>query len=216
MYVPPAFREDDPDILRALIAQARLALLVSNGEGGTPDLTPLPLLLDGDVLIGHLARANPHAVALRGAGRARAVFLGVEAYVSPAFYPAKQEHGRVVPTWNYEVITAEGPVEILDDHEALRAFVTRLTDHHEAPRPDPWAVTDAPPAFTDAQLKGIVGLRLTVERLTGKRKLSQNRSAADVAGVVAGLSASLDPRDQAAAAAMSRPARIPANPETSA
>ena len=207
MYVPPAFREDDPEILRALVAASRLALLVSNGppspdRSGVPDITPLPLLWEGDVLIGHLAKANPHAAALRGAGRARAVFLGVEAYVSPGFYPAKQEHGRVVPTWNYEAVTAEGPVEILDDPEALRDFVTRLTERHEAPRAEPWAVADAPPAFTHAQLRGIVGLRLRVERLTGKRKLSQNRNAADHAGVVAGLSASDDPRDRATAAAM--------------
>lgn len=202
MYVPAAFREDDPDTLRALIAAARLALLVSNGEDGAPDLTPLPLLWEADALIGHLARANPHAAALRRAGRARAVFLGSEAYVSPGFYASKREHGRVVPTWNYEVIAAEGPVEIIDDTESLRGIVTRLTERHEAGRDSPWAVTDAPPAFTEAQLRGIVGLRLTVERLTGKRKLSQNRPEADFAGVVTGLSASGDPRDRAAAAAM--------------
>ena len=203
MYTPAAFREDDPDTLRALVAASRLALLLSNGDAGLPDLTPLPLLWEGDALVGHLARANPHVAALRRAGRARAVFLGTEAYVSPGFYASKREHGRVVPTWNYEVVTAEGPVEILDDPTSLRAFVTRLTERHEAPRPEPWAVADAPPAFTEAQLRGIVGLRLTVERLAGKRKLSQNRGEADFTGVVTGLSTSDDPRDHAAAAAMS-------------
>ncbi len=197
MYIPPAFREDDPAILRALVASARLALLTSNGEGGVPDLSPLPLMWDGDdALLGHLARANPHAGALRCAGRATAVFLLGEAYVSPSFYPSKAEHGRVVPTWNYELVTAEGPVDVFDDAGRLHDAVTRLTQRHEAPRDAPWAVTDAPEPFVAAQLRGIVGVRMTVERLIGKRKLSQNRAAQDREGVAAGLGRSGDPRDR--------------------
>jgi len=204
MYTPAHFREDRPDILLALIREARLATLVSNGADGTPDVTHLPLTLDpdGGVLIGHVARANPHWQALRAAGRAIAIFRGPEAYVSPNWYPSKSEHHRVVPTWNYTAVHAEGPVTLVEDEAGLHRIVTELTAAKEAAQPRPWAVTDAPERFIAGQLKGIVGLVLRIETLLGKRKLSQNRPAADRAGVEAGLAASADPRDQDAAAAM--------------
>lgn len=206
MYNPAAFREERPEILHALIREARLALLVSNGTGGVPDITHLPLTLDAEagVLIGHVARANPHWQALRTAGRAIAVFRGAEAYVSPNWYPAKAEHHRVVPTWNYEAVHAEGPVELIEDSARLHAIVSRLTAEKEAAQPRPWAVTDAPEAFVAGQLKGIVGLVLRIETLTGKRKMSQNRAPADRDGAAAGLAASPDPRDRAAAEAIRR------------
>lgn len=202
MYTPPAFLEDDPDALRALIAAARLALLACNGADGVPVLTHLPLLLEGDALVGHVARGNRHWRDLATAGRAVAVFAGPEAYVSPGWYASKAEHGRVVPTWNYVAVHAEGPVEVFDDPARLRDAVQRLTERHEAGRPAPWSVDDAPPAFLDAQLRGIVGVRLRIERLTRKRKLSQNRPEADQAGVLAGLDGSAEPRDGEVAAAM--------------
>ncbi len=202
MYTPPAFREDDPDTLRALVAGARLALLACNGADGAPVLTHLPLLLDGDALLGHVARGNAHWRALAAAGRAVAVFSGPEAYVSPGWYASKAEHGRVVPTWNYVAVHAEGPVEVFDDPARLRDAVALLTARHEAGRTAPWSVDDAPPAFLDAQLRGIVGVRLRIERLAGKRKLSQNRPEADRAGVLAGLGSSADPRDREVAGAM--------------
>ena len=206
MYNPAAFREDRPEILHGLIRQARLALLVSNGAGGVPDVTHLPLTLDAEaeVLIGHAARANPHWQALREAGRAIAIFRGAEAYVSPNWYPAKAEHHRVVPTWNYEAVHAEGPVELIEDSARLHAIVSQLTAEKEAAQPRPWAVADAPEAFVAGQLKGIVGLVLRIETLTGKRKMSQNRAAADRDGAAAGLAASEDPRDRDAAAAIRR------------
>jgi transcriptional regulator len=156
------------------------------------------------MLIGHVARANPHWQALRAAGRAIAVFRGAEAYVSPNWYPAKAEHHRVVPTWNYEAVHAEGPIEIIEDSARLHAIVSRLTAEKEASQPRPWAVTDAPEAFVAGQLKGIVGLVLRIETLIGKRKMSQNRAPADRDGAAAGLAASTDPRDRATAAAIRR------------
>lgn len=211
LYQPPAFREADPAILQALIRDARLATLASNGPDGVPDITHLPLTLveDGPLgaLHGHVARANPHWQRLAGAGRAVAVFRGAEAYVSPSFYPSKAEHHRVVPTWNYEAVHAEGTVEIVEDPAALHALVSGLTTKHEAGRAQPWAVTDAPADFVAGQLRGIVGLVLRIERLSGKRKLSQNRAAADRDGAIAGLAASEDPRDRATAAAMAEAAR---------
>lgn len=211
LYEPAAFREDRPEILHGLIRTARLAMLASNGPDGVPDITHLPLTLAEEgplgTLHGHLARANPHWRRLAEAGgRAVAVFRGAEAYVSPSWYPSKAEHHRVVPTWNYEAIHAEGQVELIEDPAALHALVSRLTARHEADRAEPWAVTDAPEAFVAGQLKGIVGLALRIERLSGKRKLSQNRAPADRDGAIAGLAASPDPRDRAAAAAMAEAA----------
>jgi len=204
MYTPAAFREDRPEILHPLIRGARLATLVSNGADGVPEVTHLPLSLtaDGTRLIGHLARANPHAQALAQAGRAVAIFHGPEAYVSPNWYPGKAEHHKVVPTWNYEAVHAAGPVEMVEDPAALHAIVSELTREKEAAQPRPWAVADAPEPFVAGQLRAIIGLVLRIETLIGKRKLSQNRSAADREGATAGLAASADPRDQAVAAAM--------------
>ena len=207
LYQPPAFREERLDILHGLIRSARLAMLVSNGPDGVPDVTHLPLLLveeDGAEarIIGHVARGNQHWRRLAAVGRAVAVFHGVEAYVSPNWYASKAEHGKVVPTWNYEAVHAEGPVEVVEDAERLRAFVSRLTEAREAAQPRPWSVEDAPAPFVAGQLRGIVGVSMRVERLVGKRKLSQNRAPADRDGAIAGLGASGDARDRDAASAM--------------
>ncbi|MBP0464074.1 FMN-binding negative transcriptional regulator [Roseomonas sp. PWR1] len=208
MYTPPAFREDRPEVLREIMRAARLALLVSAApDGGAPEATHLPLMLEVDegphgTLHGHIAKANAHWRGLRAAGVARAIFPGPEAYVSPSLYASKREHGRVVPTWNYVAVHAIGTVEVIEDAARLHALVSRLTERHEAPRRDPWAVTDAPEPFVAGQLKSIVGITLRIETLIGKRKLSQNRDEADRAGVVAGLSDSADAADQAVAAAM--------------
>ena len=207
MYVPPAFREEDLSILHATMREARLATLVTATAEGMI-ATPLPLILAPDegpygTLYGHVARANPQWT-LAAAGDALVLFMGPDAYVSPSFYPSKQEHGKVVPTWNYMTVQAYGPVEFFDDVQRLYQVVTRLTDRHESPRADPWAVTDAPEEFIRTQLKAIIGLRLPIARLEGKRKMSQNRNAEDQAGVAAGLGASDRPSDRAVAALMSR------------
>jgi transcriptional regulator len=208
MYTPAAFREDDPAILHAVMRAARLALLVSAGpDGGAPEATHLPLMIapaEGPhgTIYGHLAKANPQWRSLAAGAAARAIFPGPEAYVSPSNYASKAEHGRVVPTWNYVAVHAIGPVEVIEDAARLHALVSRLTDHHEGPRAQPWAVTDAPETFIAGQLKGIVGIVLRIETLIGKRKLSQNRSEADRAGVVQGLADSADPADRAVAQVM--------------
>lgn len=210
MYRPPAFAEDDPARLAEILSAARLAVLISVIDGGLV-ADPVPVLYDPTrgpfgTLSGHLARANPQAAAAAD-GRAVLVLVqGPDAYVSPAVYPSKIETGRVVPTWNYVAVEAHGRFARFDDTDRLLALVAALTDRHEVGRRDPWSVADAPPDFLRAQAKGIVGFEIAIERLEGKRKLSQNRTSADRAGVVAGLAASPEPGDRAVAAAMAPPA----------
>ncbi|MDA9431408.1 FMN-binding negative transcriptional regulator [Bradyrhizobium sp. CCBAU 51627] len=199
MYIPPAFRDDDLDNIRANIRSARLANLVTATADG-PLATPLPLFLDeteGErgVLYGHVARANPQWNS-PPIGEALAIFMGPEAYVTPSWYATKQETGKVVPTWNYIAVHAYGPVEFFHDPGRLLEVVKRLTNMHEAPRAKPWTVDEAPADFVAAQLRGIVGLRIPVTRFEGKRKMSQNRPEADRTRVSAGLTASEDPRDR--------------------
>lgn len=196
MYTPPAFRIEDLPAIHAAIRSARIATLVTATADG-PTGTPLPMLLAADegehgVLYGHLARANPQWTS-PAIGPALAIFMGPDAYVSPSAYATKRETGKVVPTWNYLTVHATGPVAFFEDTDRLLDVVTRLTRHHESARAEPWEVADAPAPFIASQLKGIVGVRLEIARLEGKLKMSQNRPAADRAGVAEMLAASDDP-----------------------
>ena len=200
MYTPRAFALDDLPEIQQLIQHTRLAQLVTVGENGL-QASHLPLLLNPDegpngTLYGHLARANPQWRELQNGSEALVIFAGADAYISPAFYPAKAEHGKVVPTWNDIAVHAYGTPAVFSDAERLLKVVTALTDRHESGRAQPWRVSDAPADYIDGMLKAIVGFALPIERLVGKRKLSQNRSAADIAGVRDGLAASADVRDQ--------------------
>jgi transcriptional regulator len=190
MYRPPAFTEDDPTTLVELIDRASLAHLVALGPDGF-ESSPLPVLADigdGTVRIrGHLARPNP---LWQLAPCDVLVIVPVsDAYVSPSWYPTKRDNPKVVPTWNYEVVHAHGRLVAHDDPAWLDGFVRELTARHESGRPEPWAVDDAPADFTATMLRGIVGIEVTVTRLEGKRKLSQNRPAVDQRGVITGLEA---------------------------
>lgn len=200
MYTPRAFALDDLPEIQQLIQHTRLAQLITLGENGL-QASHLPLLLNPDegpngTLYGHLAKANPQWRELQNGSEALVIFAGADAYISPAFYPAKAEHGKVVPTWNYIAVHAYGTPAVFSDAERLLKVVTALTDRHESGRAQPWRVSDAPADYIDGMLKAIVGFALPIERLVGKRKLSQNRSAADIAGVREGLAASVDMRDQ--------------------
>lgn len=200
MYTPAAFRDDDTHSLHRLMDETRLAILVTHDENGM-QASHLPLLLRSDqgangTLYGHLARANPQWRALQAGAQAMVIFPGADAYVSPAFYPAKAEHGKVVPTWNYLAVHAYGTAEVFSDAQRLLEVVSGLTHKHEANRASPWAVADAPADYIDKMLGAIVGFALPIERLEGKRKLSQNRSAEDINGVREGLAASSDAKDR--------------------
>lgn len=208
MYIPPAFKNDDIESIRATIRGARLANLVTATSEG-PIATPLPLFLEESegehgVLYGHLAKANPQW-RLPTTGDALAIFMGPEAYVTPSWYATKQETGKVVPTWNYVAVHAYGSVEFFQEPERLLDVVTRLTNKHEGSRAKPWAVSDAPADFIAAQLRGIVGLRIPVTRFESKRKMSQNRPEADRVGVVVGLASSENPQDREVAPLIPHP-----------
>ncbi len=177
MYTPDHFREDRPEVLRDAMRQIAFATLITRDL----DANHLPMLLEGDTLRGHVARANP--VWKQGEGEALAIFLGPHAYVSPGWYPSKAETGKAVPTWNYITVHARGRIRWIQDADWLRAHAGALSDAHEAGREQPWGIGDAPESYLAAMLRGIVGFELTVETLEGKWKLSQNRDAADRDGV---------------------------------
>ncbi len=202
MYIPPAFRENDTAAMHAVIDDARLANLVTHSAEGLV-ATPLPLMLDRSegvhgVLYGHMARANPQWQTVL-TGEAMVIFMGPDAYVTPSWYATKRETGKVVPTWNYIAVHAYGLPEFFTDSDRLLALVTRLTKRHEGSRAAPWAVSDAPAQYIQSQLRGIIGIRMPITRLEGKRKMSQNRSAEDRAGVVDGLAASENSQDRVVA-----------------
>ena len=203
MYTPRNFAIDDLTELQQHMLDTRLAILVTQDEQGL-QASHLPLLLDtaqgpNGTLYGHFAKANAQWKALQNGAEALVIFAGADAYVSPGFYPSKAEHGKVVPTWNYVAVHAYGSAEVFTDAERLLTLVSALTDRHEAGRVQPWKVADAPADYIDGMLKAIVGFALPIQRLEGKRKLSQNRNSADIAGVRAGLAASPDLHDQALA-----------------
>jgi len=206
LYIPPAYRDDDLARLHAQIHAIGFATLITVGEAG-PLVSHLPMLIEANAgprgrLMGHVARANPQWKLTDFAKPAVAIFMGPDTYVSPSWYPAKQEHGKVVPTWNYRVVHVRGTLAPFDDPDELRRHVTAMTDRHEGRFEVPWKVTDAPEDYVRSQLKGIVGLRLTIETIEGKAKLSQNRAEPDRRGVIAALKTSAAAADQDIAALM--------------
>jgi transcriptional regulator len=208
MYLPAHFAAPDTEAMHALMRTHPLALLIlhSAGEASaatTADLIPLhfePTQGPHGLLRGHVARANP--LWRRAGAPVLAVFQGPQAYVSPGWYPSKADHGKVVPTWNYSMVQARGALRVIEDAPWLRTLVSGLTQWHEQKQPRPWAVDDAPEDYVQQMLRAIVGIEIPIDSLQGKFKLSQNRSAADRDGVIAGLSAL--PEGQATAAAMAR------------
>lgn len=213
MYLPAHFEETRAEALHALLRAHPLGLLITRtalvnaaaNANAADELQAnnLPFVLDAPasgtglgVLRAHVARANPLWRQARGDVDSLVVFQGPQAYVSPSFYASKAEHGKVVPTWNYVTVQARGRLRAVDDAAWVRAFVTRLTERHEAPRAKPWAVDDAPDDFIDTLVRGIVGVEIEITSLVGKWKVSQNRSGADRAGVAEGLrDAGLDGAD---------------------
>ena len=198
MYLPSHFEETRPEVLDALLQAHPLGLLVTTDDQGAPVINPIPFMrmpARGPLgtLVGHVARANPVWRQRPGAPEALVVFQGPDGYISPNGYASKAEHGKVVPTWNYAVVQARGPLVVLDEAAAALALVSQLTRRHEAVQQRPWAVTDAPDDYIATLLGAIVCIEIPLTALVGKYKLSQNRSTADRAGLVAALQADETP-----------------------
>ena len=194
MYVPAHFKPDDAAVQELLAHHGAADLITATSRGLMATMLPFVYDAPGSrpgagehgTLLGHVARNNDQwreAVL----GEALVIVRGPDAYVTPSWYATKREHGRVVPTWNYITAHVYGRLAVHDDPAWVEALVRRLTDHHEAGRAEPWSVDDAPPRYIEGQLRAIVGVELQIERVEGKFKLSQNRSEADMDGVIAGL-----------------------------
>jgi len=187
MYVPESFRVADRDRVERFIAAHGFAVLVSQTDQGL-FATHVPLLLEraeaGDLLLGHMARANPHWRHFDGGAEALAIFQGPHAYVSPTWYAT----APAVPTWNYSVVHAYGRPAAVEDAVRVRSIIDRLVAQYESSRSSPWSSSDQPPDYIDRLVKSIVGFEIRVDRFEGKFKLGQNRSQEDIAGVLAGLS----------------------------
>lgn len=191
MYVPSHFAADPETVHALLLRQGASDLVTATAQGLVATLLPFvydPSVGEHGALLGHLARNNDQW-RRRSLGEALVIVRGPDAYVSPSWYATKAEHGRVVPTWNYVTAHVYGDLVVHDDPAWVEALVRRLTDHHEAREPRPWSVDDAPAAYVAGQLRAIVGVEVVVSRIEAKVKMSQNRSAADMDGVVAGLAA---------------------------
>ncbi|HMI94803.1 MAG TPA: FMN-binding negative transcriptional regulator [Polyangiales bacterium] len=186
MYVPESFRVPDRAVIAGFIAAHGFAVLVSQTEQG-PFATHVPLLLEraetGDVLVGHMARANPHWRHFERGAEALVIFQGPHAYVSPSWYAASP----AVPTWNYSVVHAYGRPAVVADTTRVRAIIDALAAQYESARATPWSTRDVPDEYVDRMIAAIVGFEIPIERLEGKFKLGQNRSPEDIAGALAGL-----------------------------
>lgn len=200
MYQPPHFREERLEVQHALIEARSLGMLITAGAEGI-EANAIPFIIDRaasklGTLRAHLAKANPQWRLFTGDTEALVVFQEVDRYVSPSWYPSKREHGKVVPTWNYAMVQVWGKPRLMATSQDLREQLDALTHRHESARAHPWKVDDAPADFVAAQMKGIVGVEIEIERIEGKWKVSQNRQDPDRLGVADGLA-----REQGEAAA---------------
>lgn len=212
MYPPAPFAESRLDVLHDLIRMHPLGLLVSAGAQGLI-ADPIPFLVypgEGEfgTLRAHLARANPHGRALQGVDDCLIAFTGPQGYITPSWYAAKAEHGKVVPTWNYAAVHAWGKPRVIDDAAWLLRFVGDLTQSQEQARAAPWAVEDAPADFVDDLLRAVVGVEIPIRRIEGKFKMSQNRPMPDRVGVVEGLRAE-EPTNEPLAALIAQRGDVP-------
>ncbi|WP_166267701.1 FMN-binding negative transcriptional regulator [Marinobacter caseinilyticus] len=202
MYVPSHFAEQDSQTLQQYIRDYGFGLLIVADEQGI-EANHLPFHINTDasgslgLLQCHLARSNPVWQRLERGARVLVVFQGPDAYVSPAWYPTKAESGRVVPTWNYLAVHAQGRPRVVQDVDWLRSHLHQLTDRHETGRAQPWSVDDAPQDYTERLMQGIVGVEIRIETLTGKLKASQNQPGRNKAGVKAALAGGDDTKGHA-------------------
>ena len=188
LYAPPHFREDRADVLRQAIRDIALGTLVTAGEGGV-QANHLPMLLGGEILQGHFARANPVCKDIKPDAQVLAIFLGPHFYTSPNWYPSKLETGKGVPTWNYITVHVRGRIALHEDEAWLTEHLAKLSNAHEAHLPNPWKPEDAPADYLASLKRAIVGFEIAITSIEGKWKLSQNRVPADIEGIRQALTA---------------------------
>lgn len=208
MYLPQLFAESRPEELHRIIREHPLGALVTHTGAGL-EANHLPFILDATrgpagILLAHVARANPIWQEVKNGDHVMVIFRGVQGYISPNWYPSKHETHRHVPTWNYEIVHAHGCISVFDDEKFVRGMVAKLSRQSEASEPQPWKMGDAPADYLDEELSQIVGIEIALDRVEGKRKLSQNRDARDFNGTVSAL----DDRGHASLAAAMRRSRI--------
>jgi transcriptional regulator len=192
MYIPASFREEDIETLHALVRMHPLGTLVTHGDGGL-QASPLPFLMEANMLRAHMARANPHWKLLAADAECLVIFQGPDAYVTPGWYPSKATTHKVVPTWNYAVVHVRGTIRVVDEPDWLGRQIVDLTAAHEAVRPVPWDPADAPEDFIAAQMRAVIGLEIVITQIEGKWKMSQNKEATDRDGVICGMRDTADP-----------------------
>ncbi len=192
MYLPEIFEEKDTQKLYQLIQDYPFATLISHSsEGLDAHHLPFKLILDEEnqttTLIAHIAKNNTLHTQIPNGTEVLIIFQGEQGYISPNWYPSKQQHHQHVPTWNYQVVHVKGKINFLSDEKALRGILAKLTRTHEEKQPVPWKMSDAPAEYITQQLQEIVGIEIQITEITGKFKLSQNREKVDALGVVDGL-----------------------------
>jgi len=212
MYVPKQFEQPSVEVMHALMQAHPLATLVTWSDGAL-NANHLPLHLSAEqgtlgTLRGHVARANPLWKELATQPEVLAIFQGPDAYITPNWYPSKQEHGKAVPTWNYTAVHAYGSARAIEDAGWLRTQLDALTAQHESAFAEQWKIVDAPDDYIEKLLGAIVGIEITITRLHGKWKVSQNQSAANQAGVVRGLSQITQPNAAAMAGLVGQAAKL--------
>lgn len=191
MDQPPIFKEDRIDVMQELINTHSFGTLVGL-EDGEISANHFPFILhpelsENGTLRGHISKANPLWKKHDPNTNILVIFQGAHHYISPSWYPSKKEHEKVVPTWNYAVVHARGSLKIIEDNDWLLAHLNSLTDKNESDYTEPWKVSDAPEKYINGQIKGIVGVEITISELTGKWKMSQNKNVGDKAGILDGL-----------------------------
>jgi transcriptional regulator len=197
MYIPSSFRERSIEQLHDLIVKHPLGLLITHGDNGL-EASPIPFLLYADEgkygkLRAHLAKANPHWKSLAEHTECLVVFQGPDGYVTPSWYPSKAKTHKVVPTWNYATVQVRGHAAVIEDAAWLRRQLDDLTACQEMLRPQPWSVSDAPTDYITTQMNAIIGIEISINRIDGKWKMSQNKEDADREGVIAGMRSDTDP-----------------------
>lgn len=192
MYIPKFYEENNVSIQQQLVKDLTLGLIITNGPNGL-NANHIPFIIeegqDGSfgILKAHLAKDNVQVKELQESTECLVVFQGPHEYISPTWYPTKQITHKVVPTWNFAAVHVWGEPTIIDDSNWLKAQTGRLSDNQESSMPQPWKLSDAPEAYVNVMLKGIVGLEIKVNRHLGKWKMSQEKKGKDVVGVIEGL-----------------------------